>query len=304
MDVRHLRYFLTVAEETSFTAAADALYVAQPALSQQIRRLESELGVELFQRTTRRVELSAAGRDLVPFARRTVQALDATASRARMLASGDCGLLRVGFATSLAFGLLPRILRTYAAAFPAVRVELSELTTLRQVEALLAGDLDIGIGRDLPSDGGITSRVLLHDSLVVAVPAAHRCAESGPLSFAELADEQFVMLHKDDAPHLSHLIAATCRRAGFDLHPVMEARQFTTLLGLVAAGIGIGIVPESVTVFRPEGLVYRPLDEEVTSEVEMLTAPCSLPPAAQRFLDLCFSEVSLPAHALGTRDGS
>ena len=284
MDVRHLRYFVTVAEEQNFTRAATRLNVAQSALSQQILGLERELGVTLFRRTTRRVELTETGGELLGQARRAVQAFDATRVHARELSSGEAGRLRLGFVASAAYGLLPRLLLAHRRAHPQVQIELRELTTTQQVDALAAGELDVGIGRDLDADTELDVRHLTADPLIIALPADHALARRRRLACAELSGEPFITLPRQYAPRLTVLIESFCSAAGFILRPTLEARQFTTILGLVASDVGVAIVPACVSAFRPEGLVYRELRESVTSSIQLLTDPARSTSSARQFV--------------------
>ncbi|MGH3181635.1 MAG: LysR family transcriptional regulator [Streptosporangiaceae bacterium] len=291
MDLRLLGYFVAVAEEGHFGRAATRLHIAQPALSQQIRVLERDVGVRLFDRTTRRVDLTEPGRMLLDDARRLLRQADEVAGRMRRVAAGETGLLRAGFVNSAAFGILPRILRPFRASRPHVGLELHEMTTAVQLQALREGHLDVGIGRDAPPAdihaAGATAVELLHEPLVVALPAQHPLASRGPLTAADLAGEAFIVLPQSRVPGLYGAIAALCEAAGFDLRPALTALQFTTALGLAAAGMGIAVVPESTQAFRPAGLTYRPLtDPAATSTLQLIIRSAARSPALDHFTEL------------------
>lgn len=290
MELRHLRYFVTVADEAHFGRAAKRLHIAQPALSQQIRTLERQLGMPLLDRTTRRVELTEPGRILLSDARRILGQVDDAMQRLHRVAAGESGLLRIGFVSSAAFGMLPRVVQPFRASRPDVALELQEMLTSAQLEALQHGDLDLGIGRDVREAPGVRVLELLREPLVAALPATHPLTQRRRLAVTDLAMENFIALPQDRVPGLYGVVAALCDAAGFQLKPAITARQFTTMLGLVSAGMGVAVVPAAVRAFHPAGLVYRQLaDTGAVTAVDLLIRPASETPALRSFIDLARS---------------
>ncbi|WP_433324479.1 LysR family transcriptional regulator [Spirillospora sp. CA-294931] len=249
MELRHLRCAVAVADALHFGRAARSLGIAQPPLSQQIRALEDELGVRLFERSSRRVALTSAGEAFVAEARGVLAGADRATRAARMAGRGDTGRLVVGLVGSAAHAVLPGLMRAFRARHPDVEVTLREMPTAAQAAALLAGDLDAGLLRP-PLAGEASHRLDVHafgdEPLVAVVPAGHRLAARPRIPVRELAREPFVMFPRAAGPGLYDQIAALCRRGGFVLSPAQEAVQMQTIVGMVATGLWISIVPSSV----------------------------------------------------------
>lgn len=291
MELRLLRYFVTVAEERHFGRAAARLHIAQPALSQQIRSLEHSLGVQLLERTTRKVEITDPGRMLLDEANRILRRADSLEHRMRRVAAGELGVLRVGFVNSAAFDALPRIVRAFQEAHPHVGLELTEMTTTTQLNEFSNGNLDVGIGRDaVPDDAtsaGVTVSDLTQERLIVAVPSRHPLAAKRRVAAVDLAGEALIALPASRAPGVYQAVEALCAGAGFRLTPTLTALQFTTALGLTAAGLGLTVVPECARSFHPSGLTFRPLtDDHATSSVQLLTRQSVHFPALDQFTQL------------------
>jgi len=261
-DLRRLRYFVAVAERLHFGQAAQALHISQPPLSRAIRALEDELGVTLFARTRRRVELTAAGARLLEDTRRLVSQLEHTVQELRAMASGERGRLRIGFVSLADYGVLPGLLRSYKAARPQVQLALREMLSPEQALALAAGDLDFGLL--LPPISGaarLEHLVVQRERFVVALPAKHRLATKGKVSLRELAGEPFITIPRRIAPRLYDIGTQLAAQAGISLNVAQEAIQMQTVVSLVSSGLGAAIVPASVANLGRRGVVYRGLAE-------------------------------------------
>lgn len=260
MELRHLRYFVAVAEELHFGRAAARLLMAQPPLSQQIRQLEDELGVALFARTRRRVELTQAGEVFLAEARLVLAAADQAVRSVRRAGRGEIGRLAVGFTGSAIYGVLPLIFRVYRERFPDVNLVLQELPTADQVQALHAGRIQAGFLRLPLADDTLRIETILHEPIIVALPASHPLAAAAVVPLAALRAEPLVLIPRHVSPGLHDQILSACRGAGFSPHVRQEANQMQTIVGLVAAGLGLSLVPAAVQNLQTPGVVYRPLD--------------------------------------------
>ena len=254
---------MAVAERLHFGHAAQALHISQPPLSRAIRALEDELGVSLFARTRRRVELTAAGTRLLEDTRRLVAQLERTVQDVRAMASGERGRLRIGFVSLADYGVLPDLLRSYKAAHPQVQLALREMLSPEQALALAAGDLDFGLL--LPPVSGASRLehiVVQRERFVVALPAKHRLAATkSKVSLRELAGEPFVTIPRGIAPRLYDIGTQLATQAGISLNVSQEAIQMQTVVSLVSSGLGAAIVPASVANLGRRGVVYRGLAE-------------------------------------------
>jgi DNA-binding transcriptional LysR family regulator len=260
MELRHLRYFVAVAEELNFGRAAERLRIAQPPLSRQIRDLEREIGAALFERVPRGVELTPAGRAFLPEARLTLAQAERSQRTAQRAAHGETGRLRVGFVEAATHsGILPDVLSFFRAHLPSVGLSLFELDPLRQVEAFQEGRIDIGILHSPPLDAVRWLRVesIYAEPVILALPKTHALAGRSRLALASLADEAFVGFPRVIAPEMYDDMIASCRRAGFSPRIVQEAAGWHTLASLVSAGVGVGVVPRSIAEFQQPGVVYR-----------------------------------------------
>ena len=251
--------FLAVAEELHFGRAATRLGMAQPPLSRRIQRFERELGAQLFERDRRRVRLTPAGAALVPRARAILAEAARAEQVARDTAAGLLGVVRLGFVGTAALSILPQLVRDFRSAYPQVGLELSELTTARQLTALGNGELDIGLVRAHAPRTELESLTLLTEALLVAMPASHTLASLTSIPVARLRDEPFVLFPRIEGSGLHEQITAHCRAAGFEPRVAQEATTMSTIIGLVASGIGVSIVPASVSHIRLPGVAYREL---------------------------------------------
>ncbi|MGO9454851.1 MAG: LysR family transcriptional regulator [Candidatus Binataceae bacterium] len=261
MELRHLRYFVAVAEELHFSRAAERPHMAQPPLSQQIRQLEDELGVQLFQRTRRRVQLTDSGRVVLEEARRTLVQADRVVSAAHRAAEGAAGFLRVGFSSSAPYTTLPAILRAFRAQFPGIALNLYERSTEEQIDLLAAGTIDVALVRRPVENApeSLVIKTILREHLVLAMPADHRLRNRRSVAVRALANEPFILFPRHAAPGLYDQIDAFCRRAGFKPAVAQEAVQMQTIVSLVSAGLGVAIVPASIRKLHRERVVYRAL---------------------------------------------
>lgn len=257
MDLRRLRYFVAVAEELHFGRAAKRLHVSQPPLSQQIRQLESQLGVRLFERNRREVHLTEAGRLLLDRARPLLAEVERIEQYMAQAAAGTAGSIRVGFVSSAAYDLLPRILRVFQHRHPDVGLTLEEMTTRQQVDALRDWRLDVGLLRPPVDDRHVQLTNLTVERVFAALPAAHPLARRADVPLAALRDEPFVFFPRGIGQSLYEDVLSVCRQAGFAPRVVQEAAEMQTIISLVSSGIGVSLVPEAVTAFRPPHVLYR-----------------------------------------------
>lgn len=259
VELRHLRYFTAVAEELHFGRAAERLGIAQPPLSQQIKSLEELVGYTLFERRPQ-VRLTPAGEALLAVARRTLSQIEEGLDSTRRVGRGEGGKITVGFAASILTTALPEILRTYRERFPGVELRLRELSSAAQAAALSDGGIDVGFVREAVEHGaGLICEPILREEFVAVLPPAHRLAKRRELPLGELAGEPFVHFPRVVAPALYDQVGDICRRAGFQPRVVQEAQEWLTILGLVEAGLGVSLVPDSFRRLRWGGVQYRPL---------------------------------------------
>ena len=272
MELRHLKYFVAVAEELHFGRAAERLHIAQPPLSQQIKRLEDELGVKLFNRTKRKVEMTSAGKMFLDEARLTLK----QAERARRIAveadQGVRGRLRVGFVTSACYSILPVLIRRFRQDHPLVDLEMLELTPQQQIEAMEQGSIDAGLLRPPVGPGCLLAETLFAEPVLAALPVDHRMANEKAIDLKKLAEEAFVMFPRHHGPGIYDVIMKACHDAGFTPNVSYAPNQMQTLLAYVAGGLGIALVPQSLFVFHPGQIVYRPLkNKRVRVELAMIS---------------------------------
>jgi DNA-binding transcriptional LysR family regulator len=267
VELRHLRYFAAVADTCHFGRAADRLHMAQPALSQAIRQLEAELGASLFTRTTRQVSLTPAGEFLLEEARRVLRTVDESTAGVRRVAAGRKGLARLGFTGTAAFTQLPFIARTLRQELPEVALEIhGDLLTPDQCEGLRQGTLDLAVLRPPVVGEGLVVRTIEVEPLLLALPADHPLAERRDLELAELRTEGFVLYR---AAAINEAALRACRDAGFTPRREQEASSTAVLLALVAAGLGVALVPGSARVVPLDGVVFRDVAGAGTVELAL-----------------------------------
>lgn len=271
MELRHIRYFLAVADELSFRRAAARLHVAQPSLSSQILQLEEEIQVRLLERDTHRVVLTAAGRSFLESCRRTMRDVEDSTRTARLIARGEAGQISIGFVASLGLGLLPAVLRAYRRKFPQVDVGLAEMDTSQQIKALNEHRLDLGfVGLGLPSEEMTDLKVatVAQEKLFAVLPQHHPLAnpkqgKGRAISLSALAHEPFLFAERSSAPVFNPWLMVLCREAGFQPQIRQEAGQPVTVLNYVAAGLGVTILPAQFRRLRMVGVSFIPLASSV-----------------------------------------
>ena len=304
IELRHLRYAVTVADEGHITRAAERLGIQQPPLSQQIRNLEELVGAALFRRLPRGVELTEAGRTFVDRARIILQDVDLAVRATRRNARGEEGSLAIGFTSSAAFHpLVTAAVRTLGELSPGVTLKLEESSTSDLIDALHASLIDVAFVRSpVEQSKGLTLSRILDEDMFVALPDTHRLAAKGarrtsPIQLSVLADESFILYRRPSGPGLYDAIIAACGRAGFSPRVRHEAPRLMSTLSLVAAGLGISIVPSSMARLETNGIAYLPLDRKSQLVAPLHLAHRKEPPsgALKFFVDI----VRRSGHELG-----
>jgi DNA-binding transcriptional LysR family regulator len=260
MELRHLRYFVTVAEELHFGRAAAKLHISQPPLSMQIRALEGELGVVLLKRTQRQVALTQAGNALLQEARQILARVEQAVLVTRRAGRGEIGELSVGFISVADYNVLPVVLREFRRRYPLVNLNLREATTDAQVRDLVAGRLDVGFVLPPMAEPALESVPILREPLIVALPEKHPLARKpGKLALEKLKDAPFILFPRPYAPGLYDDVVSCCKAAGFSPRVEQEAIQMQTIVSLVSAELGVALIPASLTHLRRTGVVYKSL---------------------------------------------
>ncbi len=259
MELRHLRYFVAVAEECHFGRAAERLHIAQPPLSQQIKQLENELGVQLLTRSTRRVELTPAGEQYLDRARAILANVEHARDEAHLIRDGRIGKVTIGFTGSATYELLPSLSRLLRTELPELELDLrGEMLTPTQVAGLVDGTLDIGFLRPPVHVPEVEVHPLRREPLVVVLPETHALADAAEVSLSDLAGEPFITYPSHHRSVVHDAVLDACRAAGFTPEAT-EVAETSTLVSFVAAGLGVALVPESVQHLRITGAAYRPL---------------------------------------------
>ncbi|MFE9814590.1 LysR family transcriptional regulator [Streptomyces sp. NBC_00236] len=260
MELRHLFAFVAVAEELHFGRAAKRLQMAQPPLSQQIRQLEKELGVQLFERNTRSVRLTSAGESFLQPVRTVIEDLDTAVRAVKAAGRGEYGRVSIGFAGASSHETLPRLTRAVRAAHPAIELVMTGQTYANVALARVAdGSLDLGFVRLPVTQPGVTFRVIDEEELVCALPSDHPLAARDSVPLEVLAGEPFVSFPANTGSTVRDAMVGACEAAGFNPRVVQEAPDSYTILALVAAGVGVTLTVTSVQHIQQSGLVYRPL---------------------------------------------
>jgi DNA-binding transcriptional LysR family regulator len=289
-DFRQLRYFVAVAEELSFTRAAIRLHLSQPPLSQQIQSLERDLGVRLLERDKRNVALTEAGRVFLEEARQILAKAEEARSHVLAAAAGYSGQLRLAYTVSVSFHpALPQALLRYGQIAPNVRIQLNEMYSEPQFAALLAGQIDVGFVRDEPQHTkdarSLRLTVIDREPLLLALPSGHPLAARKSVRLAEVADDAFITQPRELAATLYDRLVKLAAKAGFKPRINQHAQQINGLLALVAAGLGLALVPATMRTVRLAGVSYVPLED---ADAYLLLAAASRiqdqSPALEKFL--------------------
>ena len=271
MELRQIRYFQRVAAELSFTRAAETLHMAQPPLSRQIKMLEEEIGVELFERVGRGIRLTEAGRYFLDQTDLMLQKLSETVHATQRVGRREKRRVGIGFVPSVLYGYMPGFIRQLRGLDQNIDISLLEMITLQQYEALKTGQIDIGIGRILLSDPEIERLVLWEERLIVAMPREHRLAECSSLSLDQVVSESLILYPARPRPSYADHVLDIFRRQGAVPEHIQEVNELQTALGLVAAGIGLAIVPESVQGLFGKDVKYVSLSDASCTSPIMLS---------------------------------
>lgn len=293
MDLVALRTFLTVAELASFSRAAERLHLAQPAVSQQVKKLERELGTQLLHRSTRRVQLTAAGELLQPRAREILADVDRAEADVRLLTEGLAGQVAVGFVGTATYDLLPRVARSVRDRLPDVELQLyGEQLGPALLSGLTARQIDVAVTRDPVPETDVRIQPLRSERFVAALPADHPLAGEERVALAELREATFVTHPSGRRSVTYNVVMRACQQVGFVPGEVVEVRETATLVTFVAAGIGVALVPEPVRSLALAGVVFRELaDVHLTSELVVATRVQESSPAVARVVDLLLETV-------------
>lgn len=289
IDLRQLRQFVAVAEELNFHRAAERLNMSQPPLSQTIRSIEAELGAPLFTRTRRKVELTQPGRVLLDQAHRVLSQMERALAAARGAAQGMTARLAIGFVPSSTYEILPAILRHFRQRHPAVDLHLEELNTVDQTDALVQRRIDVALNRP-PTffTSGVLQETIVRERLIAALPADHPLATRKSLRLRDLREERFLLIPPRWGTGYHTRVLDACQEAGFVPRIEQEPKYMHTLVGLVAAGMGVALVPDSLANLTPKGCVYRVLADRTAALTMDLGAAWhanDTAPALHAFLD-------------------
>ncbi len=289
MELRHLRYFLAVAEELHFGRAAQRLHMAQQPLSRQIRHLEDELGVSLFHRTKRTIRLTVVGKVFLQETRKTLAQADRAVVIAQRVSQGVAGQLQIGFTGPILNSILPTVVREFKQRFPEVHLSLQRLQTNDQVKSLLADEIHIGFLHPPIDESLLSQEVIYQEPMIALLPDFHPLAQDAPapISIQSLANESFILFPRRVGPVLYDAIISYCQRADFSPNVIQEAFPQQTIVGLVAAGLGVSLIHASIQQVQQQGVVARPLIEPSPVLESAIAWRPDLPhPALTHFLGL------------------
>jgi LysR family transcriptional regulator, benzoate and cis,cis-muconate-responsive activator of ben and cat genes len=286
-EIRHLRYFLAIAEELNFSRAAEKLRIAQPPLSQQIRQLENELGVSLIERETRPVRLTEAGKFFREQALAIVGRFDELIAKTQKMGRGETGSLSLAFVGSATFELLPAVLREFIQSRPDVELQLLEMNATEQKAALLERRINVGFCRPGIEGEALIIEPLLEEPIISAIPEGHPLSKLENVPLSRLASEPFIFFPVVPEPSFGAFLRSVCIDAGFEPRVVQVTSELQTALSLVAGGIGIALLPASIQMVQRTGVVYVPLSKPVpTTALNAAYRQDDSSPALAAFLDI------------------
>ena len=290
MELRHLRYFVAVAEQRNFTRAAEKLFIAQPPLTRAIKQLEEEIGVELFIRKARGLELTSGGTYFLTHAQQILDKVEATVADTRRIASHRKTIFSIGFVPSVFYGQLPLIVRRLRQN-KNLEIVLHELKTREQVEALKAGKIDIGFGRISIEDPDVEQEKLFDEPLIAALPASHPLTARPP-SMKELSEVNMIAFPASAGPNFTDLTMGLFRRRGLKVNVIQQVNDLQTALSLVASDMGFTLVPEQVQRLQREGVAYMRLaDDNITAPVLVSRRAGENPNAIMRLANTILAEL-------------
>ncbi len=287
IELRHLRYFLAVAEELNFGRAAESLNITQPSLSRQIQNLEKELGIILFERNPRQIKLTAPGQIFLTEAEQILLRFDQAIRIIKRANRGEIGQLTVGFQGSSVYDIIPISIKVFRERFPEVEIIMQHMTTSEQLIALSENNLDVGFVTPPITDANLELEILLQEPLVLALPENHPLAAHSEISITALANEPLILASRDRGCGLHEQIFDIYQKAGLHPNVVCAAREMQVMLGFVAAGMGISLLPSHVKNFQRTGVVYRTLNPEAPiTALGIAWKPENITPILLAFLEI------------------
>ncbi|WP_327797517.1 LysR substrate-binding domain-containing protein [Bacillus smithii] len=287
MELRHLKYFVTVAEELHFGKAAARLNMAQPPLSSQIRQLEEEIGVPLFHRTKRKVELTKEGQVFLEKVYLILKNLEDAIETVRMVNRGEIGEIAIGFISSASYDILPAIIQHYRKKYPNIHIDLQQLTTEEQVKALHEGRIDVGILCHPIENDNVLFEVIRQEPMVIALPKDHPLArETSSINLNDLFNDPFIVTgRKANQRHYDTLIKL-CYQAGFSPKVVQETKELSTVLSFVSSGMGVALVPASIQSIFKNKVIYRNIRNHPYTTTALAWKSGNLSPTVRAFIEL------------------
>lgn len=260
MEFKRLKYFIAVAEELHFGRAAGRLDMAQPPLSRQIAQLELEVGAQLFDRSRSKIRLTQAGEFLLDRSKAILSNLDETYAETKRLGEGALGLLRVAFVGTAAYGAMPTVIKSFRTNYPDIDMSLSAFNNADLMRALIQGEIDVAVARPGLDDDELKTEPLQNEPLTLATPDTMLPGQNEPVSLTSLRNETFVLYPRSPRPSFADYVLDVCNQAGFQPTKIVEAMDFQTAISLVAVGVGVSIVPYSVSLAQRPGVWYRPYE--------------------------------------------
>lgn len=271
MELRHFRYFEALASTLNFTRAAELLHIAQPPLSRQIQQLEDELGVMLIDRSSRPLALTRAGSFFFEQSTQILARIEEITQATRRVGAGQRRWLGIGFVPSMLYGELPRVIQRFMREHPGLEVVLTELTSVQQAEALQAGRIDVGFGRVAITTDGLVNTLIQEEPMVAALPADSPLAKSKTLTLKALSEQTVILYPASPRPSFADQVLTQFRAHGFPLTNVYETNGLQTAVGLVAAGVGVSLVPASVQRLKRDDMTYRPVAQQTLVSPMLMT---------------------------------